>query len=125
MFFKLLKNDSDDDLFALAEPYYFCDVCDGEGSLFLCGKCQRAFHLGCLLMNETPQTDWICRYCDPKAMVDVSYGSFFYRSAKKGVGRIPARHFNGKEDSVRTGQHTNLSRFFAQRTHFGKFWSGS
>ena len=46
----------------------WCEICDDGGSLIVCEKCHKAFHLTCLNppLSEVPEGDWFCGDCMKK-----------------------------------------------------------
>ena len=49
-------------------------ICDDDGSLIVCDKCSRSFHLECKSppWTKTPDCDWFCSRCAPVSATHVS-----------------------------------------------------
>ena len=42
----------------------FCEVCNRGGSLMICDKCPRVYHLRCIGLRVLPAGEWFCPHCD-------------------------------------------------------------
>lgn len=42
-----------------------CAICDDNGKLIICDRCQKSFHIFCVCLTDVPTSEfWYCAECD-------------------------------------------------------------
>ncbi|KAM7501758.1 hypothetical protein LguiB_000662 [Lonicera macranthoides] len=52
---------------------YRCSICHNGGALVLCYQCPSSFHTSCLGLEEVPNGDWFCQWCEDKPTNEAEY----------------------------------------------------